>query len=245
MMTIYETQLLAGKIYCLNRKRKYKLDFAVEGIKKMLNVASNSYVSLSWGKQSICVADMIYKIKKDIPMFFLASEETWKMYNFDKVIDDFINKHPGLNYECIQTHRFNNAKSWKEGRDNGDKDLQNMCDRREWDGWFWGLAKDESRSRKITLSVQKNNKIHPTVFRYTDGKYRCCPIMNWDINDIAAYIYENSIEVLNIYKKFGLEMRTTARITKKARDSGAMFYINIINKRGYRDLSEVHEEVSH
>lgn len=244
-MTIYEKQLLASKIYAIKNKRKYKLDFAIEGIKKMLEIAPNSYVSISWGKQSICIADMIYKIRKDIPMFFLASEETWKMYNFHEVINDFKEKHPGLNYKCIQTHRFENAKSWKEGRDSGDKDLQNMCDRKDWDGWFWGLAKEESNPRRITLSIQKNNNIHPTIFKYKDGKYRCCPIMNWDINDIGAYIQENNIEVLNVYKKFGLQMRTTARLTKKARDSGAMFYIRFINKHGYRELSEIHEEVSH
>lgn len=243
-MTIYEKQILEGKIYSKLPRRNDKLKFAIQGIKRMLEIAPHSYVSLSWGKQSICIADMIYKLKKDIPMFFLASEESWKMYNFNEVINNFKSKHPELKYECIQTKRFNNANSWKESRDSGDRDLQNMCDRTEWDGWFWGLAKDESKARRITLSIQKNN-IHPTIFRYTDGKYRCCPIMNWCINDIAAYIHENGIEVLNVYKKFGLQRRTTARLTKKARDSGAMFYINCINKIGYRDLSEIHEEVGY
>ncbi len=237
----FKEQMLSGKIYKNLPERKIKLDFAIAGCNIMLNNTDKTYVSISFGKQSLCVAHMMFQLKPDIPMFFLASDETWEMYDYKKVIDDFTKKYP-INLSIVQTNRFYNSFTWKQSRDSGDKDLQQMCNRDEWDGWFWGLAKDESKIRNKTCS-ENNSGLHETIFKYSDGKLRCTPIQDWNINDLAAYIYEYDIPLLNVYKKMGLTMRTTARITKKARDFGSHEVFRFTNSRGYHKLIQYHQEI--
>lgn len=225
---------LMGKIYSKNQEFKKKLTFALDGINQMLSIAPNSYLSLSFGKQSICLAHMIFHINPKLPMYFLASEETWQMYNYKEVIDDFCSKWP-ISLHIIQSNNFYSSSTWKENRDKGDKDLQNMVKADDFSGVFMGLSKEESRARKITLSIQ--NSIHPTIFVYKNGKYRCCPIMNWGVREIAAYVSLNNIKLLNIYEMFGLEQRTTARITKKMVNNNGLALLRATNSKGYRNIN--------
>lgn len=241
-MNIYKAQLLVGKLYSRKPEYKKKLDFAITGIEKMLEIAPKSYISLSFGKQSICLAHMVQQIDKKIPAYFLASDETWAMYNYAEVIEKVKKLMPELEINIKQTNHFFNADSWKEARDLGDKDLQNMCDRKEWDGWLWGLAKEESLARKYTCS-KNNTDSHKSLFRYTDNKYRCTPIQDWGINDLAAYINEYNLPMLNIYEKYGLECRTTARITKKCRDLSGTSLMRGTSK-DFRKLANTHEEIT-
>lgn len=233
MSGIFERQMFAGKIYARSKRRAGRLAFAREGIRAMLDAAPRAYLSLSWGKQSICLAHMIFEIAPETPMFFLASDESWDLHNFREVIDEFTGRWP-INYRTVQTNRLFGAESWDEGRKAGQNDLQEMCRREEWDGWFWGLAKEESRVRRIVLLKNPSN-IHRTIYRYKDGKLRCCPLMDWETDDIAAYVGEHDLPLLSIYRKYGLEMRTTARLTGTAvRRGGA--WLRGANSRGVRKI---------
>lgn len=238
-MSEFAAQMLAGKIHAKSRVRASRLAHAVDGVRRMVEVAPNSYVSISFGKQSICMAHMVYRIAPETPMFFLASDETWDMHNFREVIDDFLTKWP-IRLKIVQTNRLYGAASWKAGRDAGDKDLQRMCPREEWDGWYMGLASDESRARKITLL--KHCSAHRTIYRYRDGKYRCCPLMDWTLDDIAAYVWEHDLPLLDIYRKVGLHMRTTARLTKKAVELGGG-WARVADSRGRRRIKNIHQEI--
>lgn len=233
-------QLEAGRLYGQTQGYRRKLEFALGGIEAMHDLAPNSYMALSFGKQSICLAHMLYEFDSHTPMFFLASSESWLMYDFERVIDAFLSRWP-VRLTIVQTNRWGldlepvierlaakqpgirwvrrgwletSPVSWKAARDAGDQDLQEMCDRNQWDGWYWGLAKDESYGRWRTLSVRWPGQPHPTIFRYTDGKYRCCPLMNWTTKEIAAYVAEYDLPLLSAYGA-GLEARTSARLTKR------------------------------
>lgn len=213
----------------------------------MLDMADRLYVSLSFGKQSQVVAHMVYQERPDIEMFFLASSESYLMHNFVAVIDQFMRRYP-INLTIVQTNnagldiaapvaelqtrqpsirwRFkppgDPGWSWQESRDYGDNDLQMMVNREDYDGWFWGLAKDESKARRHTLSMRWAGQPHPTIFRYTDGRYRCCPLMHWSKMDLAAYIDRYELPMLDVYWGEGLAARTTARVTRKAAENGFM-----------------------
>lgn len=242
--TSFDEQMAIGRLHSKRPSYFKALKFSMEGISCMLDSAPNSYVSISFGKQSLCVAHMVYQLKPDIPMHFLASEETWMLYDYEKVIEEFCSKWP-INLTIHQTKRLEGANTWKESRDSGDQDLQNMCDRSEWDGWFWGLAKDESKERRRTLMKgYYQDTAHPSIFRYTDGKLRCCPVMNWTLNDLAAYISTHGIPLLNIYKKHGLSQRTTARITKKMLLNQGMGLDRRLNPMGYRKLVDKFPEIN-
>lgn len=238
---LYEKQIQVGRLYGRTVRGKRRLQFALDGIEAMLKLSGRSYVGVSFGKQSLCLAHMVYRMRPEMPMFFLASSESWLIHNFETVIDDFMNQFP-IRLTIVQTNRMGldisqdilslsdkqsgikwvfrgwnrsaDNETWKAARDAGDKDLQRMCERAEWDGWFWGLAKEESRGRRITLSRRWEEQPHRTIFRYKDGKFRCCPLMNWEIDDIAAYVAANDLRLLAEYEHNGLQTRTTARVTK-------------------------------
>lgn len=218
----FSEQMLIGRVHAKSRAHAEAVAFALDGIRAMLCEAPRCYVSLSFGKQSLCLAHLAMRVQPDIPMYFLASSETWSLYDYERVVHEFVSQHKP-NLTIVQTERLAEAESWKEARDLGDQDLQRMCPREEWDGWLWGLTTEESRQRQITLAQGvKQRNAHPSIFRYSDGKLRGCPIMRWGIEDLAAYIATHDIPLLNIYQRYGLTQRTTARITKKMARNSAM-----------------------
>lgn len=242
-----ERELFSGRMYARTNYHKARRKFAYEAIRAMLKLGERFHVSLSFGKQSLVVAHMLYRTAPEMPMLFLASSESWLMHDFADVIDRFLSRWP-INLTIVQT---NNAAldisaavadlsrrqpsihwrfkppgdpgwTWKQSRDYGQHDLQDMTDRGQFDGWFWGLAKEESRNRRITLSLQWDGQPHPAIYRYGDGKYRCCPLANWQALDLAAYIATHDLPMLDAYRRQGLSARTTARVTRKAAEQGFM-----------------------
>ena len=218
----FEDQMLAGRVYAGTAAFRRKLDFAMTGIRAMLDVAPNSYVSVSFGKQSICMAHMVQQVRPDIPMFFLAHSETWVLHDFDRVITSYVERfRPNLT--IVQLDRWQEAETWAEAVARGKGDMQRMCDRGEWDGWFIGLSADESRARRITLAQGAGqHNAHPTIFRHADGKYRCCPLKNWGWREIAAYVSLHDLPLLSFYQRYGLEQRTTARISRRVRENAGL-----------------------
>lgn len=226
----------------------------------MFGLGERFYVSLSFGKQSAVVAHMVYQARPETEMYFLASSESYLMHDFADVIDRFMQRWP-VRLTIVQTNnaaldidgavadlagrkpairwRFkppgDPAWDWKESRDYGERDLQEMVERDDFDGWFWGLAKDESKGRRYTLSTRWPGQPHPAIFRYSDGKYRCCPIMNWSRLDLAAYIAKYELPMLDAYRRQGLTARTTARVTRQAAEHGFMslsrhYNIEVVNR---------------
>lgn len=247
-MSVLDQELMNGKLYAQLPIYKKRLAFALSGTEAMLDLCPRRYVSVSFGKQSIALAHMVYNLAPETPMFFLASSETWLMHNFIDVIDAFMRRFP-IRLTIVQTNnaaldidahverlqrlqpsiswRFkppgDPAWDWKQSRDYGDKDLQEMVSRDAYDGWLWGLAKEESYARRVTLSRRWPGQPHPTIYRYTDGKYRCCPLQEWQTHDLAAYIATHDLPLLNAYHRHGLTTRTTARVTKRAAEQGFMY----------------------
>lgn len=242
-----ERELFQGRMYAGTGWHKARRRWAYEAIREMLKLGERFYVSLSFGKQSAVVAHMLYHVAPQTPMLFLASSESYIIHDYVDVIDRFLTRWP-INLTIVQT---NNAAldieadvaelsrrqpairwrfkppgdpgwTWEETRAAGHDDLQAMAAREEFDGWFWGLAKEESKARRLTLSTKWEGQPHPAVYRYSDGKYRCCPLANWQALDLAAYIAEYELPMLDAYHHSGLSARTTARITGRSAEEGAM-----------------------
>lgn len=243
-MNVFDVQMAEGRVHRYLPSFDRKVAFAVHGIEAMLAAAPRVYVSISFGKQSLCLAHMVYQVEPRTPMHFLASEETWSLYNYADVIDAFVARWP-INLTVHQTARMTGASDWKTSRDVGDRDLQEMCPRDQWDGWFWGLAVEESPGRKKTLlSAYTQGTPHPSIFRYADGKLRCCPLMHWTVLDLAAYIGIHNIPILNIYRRFGLHQRTTARVTKKMLRNQGMALARMCNSNGFRRIVNHFQEIN-
>lgn len=236
-MNEFERQIEQGLVYSRLDVYKRKLAFALEGIESMRKLAPLSYLSLSFGKQSIVLAHMLYHIEPTMPMYFLASGESFIIHNFEQVIAEFCERWK-INLTIVRRdHVFDDDnKTWQQSRDEGKGDLESMCNREDWEGWYWGLAKDESKARRFTLSKRWEGQPHPTIFKYSDEKFRCCPIMNWNVNDLAAYIATHEIPVLEQYHRMGLQSRTTARITRKAAENGGVLEVKKTNITAFNRL---------
>lgn len=268
-MPTLNDQLLAGLFFARSNLYKKKLDFAISGIQKMFLLCNKLNVGLSFGKQSICIAHMVYQMRPQTPMFFLSSSETWFLDNYFDVIEKFLKICP-INLTIIQTNRMcididghiqklrklginvvkrgwnkTRPSSWEESRKTGKNDIQQLLyDRRDYDGWLWGLSKDESHARRMTLIKQyKNNQLHPSIYKYRDGKYRCCPIMNWSIDSLSAYLSTNKLPLLNAYHEAGLQARTTARITGTASRMMAFERMRRLEPDGYNILVNCYPEL--
>lgn len=214
-MNKLEYDLKVGKIYANTPRFKSVLESAHYSIKRFLSDYTNHpYLALSWGKQSIVLAHMIFHIDKSVPMYFMSSWESDLLHNYPEIERNFTQRWP-INYERVVKDNVSwNNYSWKETRDIGSKDLQTFIEEvyPQWDGVIMGLSKDESVARRITLS--KATTPYRTIFQYTNGKHRNCPIQHWRANDLAAYIATYDIPLLAAYHQHGLKARTTARITR-------------------------------
>lgn len=247
MMDIYAAQMERGLLYARLPAYRRALAFAQEGIAAMRALAPRAYVSISFGKQSLVLAHMLHQVAPDMQMCFLAASETWLMDNFGEVIDTFLQRfpvrlhirqtndaaldietpvsrlrerHPSIGWDFKAT----GETTWDWGRvvDEGTGELHNLVRREEYDGWYWGLAKEESIARAYTLSAKWDGQPHPSIFRYTDGKYRCCPLMHWHVDDLAAYIAQHDLPMLSTYHREGLGARTTARVRRRSVAYGYM-----------------------
>lgn len=268
IVELLEYQLEAGRLRASLPVYKRRLQFALDGLDKMFERCPRVYVSLSFGKQSLVIAHMVFSIRPNTPMFFLASSESWEMHNFADVITEFLSQTP-VNLTIVQTNRLGAdlsgpiidlatrcpgvlwrftgwdrpGDSWETSRQAGKHDLQNMTQRDAWDGWIWGLAKEESRARRLTLSRKWDGQPHPSIFRYSDGKFRCCPLANWEVMDLAAYIAMHNLPLLSEYHRHGLEARTTARMTGRAAAFGGATSLRQRDALGFNDLARMFPEL--
>jgi len=260
-MTQFEMDLALGEIHLRSSAFARHVESAKQSIERMLSICNRTYISLSFGKQSICMTHLISSMNKNIPAFFLASSETWQLYNFVEVIAGLLAKID-MDITIVQTNRhginlkpaidqmsemcpslkweFSGEESgidWRDANSRGHRDLQDMCNRKDWDGWFWGFSSDESVKRRITLAKTIE---HRNIFRYSDGKFRCCPLRDWRCLDIAAYIVQNNLKMLDVYERHGLRIRTTARVTGNMAELGGICKTNISSLNG---ISEVYREI--
>lgn len=195
-MSLFETQIAQGRILSRLPFWKQKEKAAAEDILAAAKLGAG-YLSLSWGKQSTCLAHMIHITAPEIRCVFWKNPISGVINDFDHVRDEFLSRWPVRYVEFPE----------------GDTDLKGNGPRyMEENGLtvvYMGLASYESRVRKITLGRAWRHNI----FRYRSGRYRCCPLKDWTDMDIAAYIAKHDIPVLSSYSRFGLQTRTSAGLT--------------------------------
>lgn len=242
-MTQFEIDMKCGEVHSNSPYFKKKESEALDSLLQFFSITKKPYLALSWGKQSIIVAHMVYRIRPETPMLFLRSWESFHLHDFESVSRDFMQRWP-INYvECFRDNVSWNTWTWQETRDYGSNDLQSVGDNcPDWDGVIMGLSKDESKARRITTSL--NTTEWRSIFKYKSGNFRCTPIQDWRKNDLAAYLHKYQIPVLTAYKIDGLEARTTARIT---RDNAEMNGLKVLKERnitGYNLIVKRFPELS-
>jgi 3'-phosphoadenosine 5'-phosphosulfate sulfotransferase (PAPS reductase)/FAD synthetase len=222
-MGIFENQLREGKILALLPEHKKKVAKAYADIEKMLALCRSPYVSLSWGKQSICLMHMVYGIAPDVPGLFFREHETHLIADFDDVIKRF-----RARWHIIYFDVMLNKPSHQAAADEWES-------KNKKDGVFIGFVQHESRARMFTLSKSDKHNI----FTYKDGFRRCCPLRLWSDMDIAAYVAHHEIPMLSLYRKFGFGIRTSAGIemgTAEKPDHSEVGFDNMTSEQRYNIL---------
>lgn len=231
-----QNQLKAGLVYSKSSEFRKRLRITIQSLERFFSITERPYLALSFGKQSIVLAHIISQIRPETPMILLQSWETFLLHDMEEVISQFKSKWPVNLHTLYKDNVSWNNWDWKRTRDYGQNDLQNMGNEviPDWDGVIMGLSKDESFARRITCSV--SNTDWATIFRYTNGKYRCTPIQFWQLNDLAAYIAINDIPLLSAYHHNGLETRTTARITRNCAEMNGLVDLKARNISNYNRI---------
>lgn len=219
----------------------YREKESIESIESMLSVSKNPYLALSFGKDSLVMLDLVLKFKADITCLFLKSSESYLMYNFEDLIK-FYTDNFQINLHIIETDRLNEFDSWQSARKAGNKDFEKF-DELGFDGVFMGLRKEESKARRITLSLKANNEIGKFLMKYKNqNKYRCCPLANWRTEEIRFYLKERNLPILDVYQE-GDHIRTTARLTGDSVRANNLFWIKKNKPENYNKLLKLIPEL--
>jgi len=244
----FELQMDCCAEYARSRVCQIRRDRAEVAIRAMLERCERPYVSCSWGKDSVCMTHMIYQQAPQLPVLFLASGESWDMHDFARVIEAFRQRWP-VDSQVIQTEHFGRDKhpTWQASRDAGDRDLQQMASRDEFDGVFIGLRAHESTTRGRALAMGGNVPGAPReIYRYVNVPLflRCCPLAAWTLLDVGAYIIDHELPLLRLYPEQGLHMRTTGRVTRKMAENNGLAWLKATSMSSFNALVREYEELT-
>lgn len=218
---------------------KHKEKRTIDNISAMLKIVKNPYIAFSCGKDSSVLADIVLSINSTIPCRFISSGETRIIHNVDDVMQYFVEKHKANIQEILFDRVW--SEEWKNAtfdvqRKAGRRDIQSI-DNNGYDGVFMGLRKQESRGRCLSLIMHNTKELPRNMYRYNNKDYyRMCPLADWNIEDVGAYIVSHNIPTLDWYKKFGYEGRTTARLTGDSVRQNTISYIKMTNPLGYQKI---------
>lgn len=113
----------------------------------------------------------------------------------------------------------------------------------EWDGVFVGLREAESTKRRLVLRHNRLPGCEYAVWRYSAtrgnaeaGHYRMCPIDKWTDADVAAFVLQYDIPLLETYESEGLQARTHLRTGFTAMRMGQIAELRRRDPRNYNRL---------
>lgn len=158
------------------------------------------YLACSFGKDSSVMLHLVRSFRPDVPVLFFTRKETFLIDNYQDVIDawEHINLtqvlFKGSSLEMVSKSVIKNTASQVEA---------------QFDSYFVGLRKDEAVGRRITL------RKHGKFYKKVNGLTRIAPLADWTTKEIAAYMAEHQLPLLNKYKAEGMQARTTAGISSK------------------------------
>lgn len=204
------------KLHSLTNSYQKKVGFAKNCVAHALEYTECDKwgLSLSFGKDSIALYFLLCEmLNTDVQSVFLASSESYALHNFATVMMQLDVK----NLHIIQTdHAETNEGDWVAARKEGHNDIQ-LIDKWFGDngfvGTFIGLRKEESKRRRMVLGSKVYGRDNFYLHKMKDGIYHSCPLSEWTLEDVGAWLFQHNAPLLDDYLKYGLAQRTTARAT--------------------------------
>lgn len=156
------------------------------------------YVAFSCGKDSAVAAHLARLVWPGAPLRLLCWDETALLGDFADVCSAWVER--GARVEAITLHR----RALDEKIHNRWQALTQGAD-----GFVAGLRADESRGRRMSLAT------HGPLYQAASGLWRVCPVAWFTTVDIAAYILEHDLPILDSYTHDGIMSRTSARVPRE------------------------------
>lgn len=244
----FDYQCKSALLHSKTLRFKDKLDKTKRLINDMLNINVKKFISLSCGKDSSVMADMILNIDNTIPTHTALTWESKLINdNINDVLDYFkLKGSVNITYSDFVTGKykgfnFMDMRSLRKSTHNK-RFAFSDCE-----GVFIGLRKQESNRRAMALSMFTTDGLPEFCYKYVTDKdeygkryldIRMCPLGYWQTIDVAAYLVSNNIPVLNWYKCFGFDERTDPNLTPAGMQLGILPKLKIINLDGYNKIIE-------
>ena len=196
-------------------------------------------LSLSFGKDSVAL--LIFLVTEFLPELqsvSMTSSETLLVNNFLGVIEALKTQGYLKNLHLIQTDHADifsgdaTNLNWDATRA-GIVHHQDNWLLDEWSakngfvGSFIGLRKQESQTRKVALNSnsgygsRSEGYCHKMKNPLARGLWHACPLAEWRLEDLGAYLYTHDAPLLQTYIDYGLASRTVGRVNDRISVSNA------------------------
>lgn len=146
--------------------------------------------SVSWGKDSVAVADLVARTELPIPIVWVPTIP-FEMPECYAVRDAFLAKHPHVRYDERPVWPRNPKRGepgYEEHHSNPDRKSQNVLAEQISERYISGVRAEESRMR--TMSINSRGLV---------TKNTCRPIGRWTAVDVFAYLAGRELPVHSVY----------------------------------------------
>jgi phosphoadenosine phosphosulfate reductase len=166
-------------------KLRNKTRQALDVIRAFFATDQSGYVGVSWGKDSVVVADLVMRVRPQTPMVWV---KVWPHANpdCDRVRDAFLDIWPDANYHEIDVQAMADHRSWHTSRTLSDGFV--VAERNYGKRHVSGVRAGESAIRELTM--MRNG---------TASAHTCRPVGWWSAHDIFAYLHRNELPVHPAY----------------------------------------------
>ncbi len=178
----------------MNLEEKIELSAIV--IEHALKNYQKLFVSCSFGKDSLVIADLAQGIKKDVQFIGIDTG-----YEFDETLSyaDKMIKQRSMNFIWARPSREDIEKiDWKYGDSFVKNGQYKCCEMKlpaiekhlaDYDAWITGIRRDETEGRRDTKIIERGKII------------RISPIAFWSESDVWEYIKNIGLEYHPLYDR--------------------------------------------
>lgn len=238
-------------VYSLHAKldaHRRQMARSLDVMRRGLDAMGKPYISMSFGKDSLVMAHLIWTHHPEIPMLYVNCGEYDEWPDTARVRREFLALFPGCDFTELSgpsvwsfyqrvgfyvqdeetTPQARQAQ--REYSDSLGKVLGGEARRRGFDGAFIGLRRDESYNRERLFRMRGN-----LYYAETRGEWACCPLERWTGRDVWAYIVAHDLPYNELYD-LAPEGRELARNGAMFGSRSARYGRLVFIKRMYPDL---------
>lgn len=223
-----DSELEIYRLYSQLKNHRWQIERSLRIIENGLKTMTAPYLSISFGKDSLVMAHLIWSHFPGIPGLYVNCGEFDEWPDTPRVKQAFLALFPQANFtelqapsifEVYQSVGFyiqdeettrDARKAQRDYSKSLAEALDNEAKKRGYDGAFIGLRAEESYNRSRLFFMRGN-----FYFAKERGAWACHPLEKWTSKDIWAYIVSHGLPYNELYD-LAPEGRELAR-------NGAMF----------------------